>query len=890
MRISKNILFTIIACFIIHTSVFAFRVYPTTAQNELMFNKANFLFIAENADGFNLQYDSFGPFSNSQVETIFNQFTNKNFINHGVYNGGSIANISTMGKKPSFANVTAFMLYSEAPAMDAADWTSALSQNVTWPLITHCRAYGTASNYDEVRSQILRTSGIMMEFQVTDPGKYEDAAALVKYCVDNNKMVVFLTTFQRTPEIFISAYKEFYYYLKENLAASYLNSDKVIFVPNTYHDTQVFPETKGYGSTFGVAHWLIDQKSKTNDGYIQPKISFANVGDSDYFPNHSNLTVNLNVTSSLAVSNVKLYVDNVLVGDDSTAPYSWSGGALNNLTTGYKQLIAVVTDASGVETSKAVQIRVLGDPIELPGAFVASEINAYNLRNIPDYYGFIRHVYGNEWIDYQVDVKHAGLYDVSVDVKIQRSKQYGGTIILMSGTRELGRFTTVLNDPANAPLAGFTETPAIEIKNVQLSAGVQKIRVKFVHPTGQIKPQFYLFGFKFKKQGAAAISFATPEKNATDGYNSYDSPAQVKIAANVVSPRTGGSVGEVSLYMSKAELDTDNILPELIPDIRPQLNYVLMKKIIQAPYVWNDATNIAAMNALPAGNYMFKVVATDELGYKSFEEINLSVVDRVPFNTSLKIPGIVKAWEYDLGGEGVGYHEFNAGNVRLERGLDGEQNPRYAKAGQEDVEVEASGSDYIVSAVRNGEWLNYTVSDVQKGVYDIIFNSASNTGKSANVKVWLNNKLIATIPIVETGSSFTVFRDFKVSGITIPQNMEKTTIRLEFDNPSITTHLCYFRKFEFKKTAELTALSDVDSDKLLLIYPNPAKSFCRIQVNHLSPYSLNISDISGKEVFSTPTLTQEAYILDSKNYAKGIYIVQVNSNEFGSISKKMILQ
>ena len=51
----------IVGCLISPNNALAFRVYPTTAQNEMMLDKANFPFIAENADGFNLQYDAFGP-------------------------------------------------------------------------------------------------------------------------------------------------------------------------------------------------------------------------------------------------------------------------------------------------------------------------------------------------------------------------------------------------------------------------------------------------------------------------------------------------------------------------------------------------------------------------------------------------------------------------------------------------------------------------------------------------------------------------------------------------------------------------------------------------------------------------------------------------------------
>ena len=770
-----TLILLLLGCMFIQPNLYAFRVYPTSAQSEFMLDKANYPFIAENADGINLQHDSFGPFSAGQVETIFNQLTNKNFINHGVYKESiAITSMSTMTKKPSNANVTAMMLYNEAPAMDSIEWASALAQNAPWPLITHCRAFGQASTYDEIKRQIRISSGCMLEFQVTDPGKFDDAAELTKYCVDNNRMVVFLTTFQRTPDIFISAYKEFFYYLKENLDPKYLNSDYVIFVPNTYNDGEVLPETIGYGSTFGVAHWLIDQKTKINDGYIQPKITFTSPHDADYFPNNKNLTVQLNVTNTVAVTGVKLYLNNVLVGEDTEAPYSWSGGILNNLTSGYQDLKAVLTDANNIETTKAIQITILKDAPTVPGFFKAAQVSAYQLRNDPLPNGEIRHVYGKEWVDYEVNVLHTGVYDVDVSIGIQRSKQYGGTVIIKKGAVELGSFTTILNDPDQSALPGFTETPNAIIKNVPLTAGLQTLRVTFSHPLGIIAPQFRLNDFNFMIQGAPDIVFTTPTKNAVNAYPDYDAPANIEIAANITSPRVGGEIKSASLYIKNS----------------------LVKTLTQAPFVWNNTHQESALKNLQAGKYTMKIVATDELGYTSFKEIQLTVIARRPYNPNLKIPGVVKAWEFDLGGEGVAYHDFNEG---LERGLGGVDNPRYAIAGNEDVEIEISAGDYCVSGIRRNEWLSYTISNVQKGTYDVILTTAANTGKSADVKVWLNGSLLTSVHTVQTGSAFTVFKEFKVSGVEIPEDLENANIRLEFINNAISTYLCFFRKFEFKK-------------------------------------------------------------------------------------------
>ncbi len=849
----------------IQGSLFAFRVYPTSAQNEMMFDKANFPFIAENADGFNLQYDSFGPFSEGQVETIFNQFTNKNFINHGVYNGTDITRISTMYKRPSFANVTAMMLYNEAPAMDATEWADALSQNVPFPLITHCRVYSDASTAtnNEVRSQILQTSGIMLEFQVTKPEKYDDAAALMKYCVDNDRMVVFLTTFQESPKVFISAYKEFFYYLKENLGANYLNSDNVIFVPNTYEDSQVFPETLGYGSTFGVAHWLIDQKTKTGDGYLQPELSFTTPQHQDYFENHKDLTVTVNVNGTIT-GGVKLYLNDVLVGEDTAAPYSWSGGALSDLTTGYQELRAVVTDQSETVTEKVIRINILKDPPTIPGFFQASQLSDFQLRNEPNPEGYIRHVYGNEWIDYKVNVEHTGLYDVYVKLKVQRSKQYGGTIILKKGSVELGRFTTVTNDPDKDALVGFTENPDAVIQNVSLTEGLQTLRVTFSHPLGIIKPQFYLYDFNFKIQGAADITFTSPQKNDAGEYSSYDAPANLEIAANISSPREGGEVKTASLY----------------------LNDTLVSTLSEAPYVWNKESNDLLKN-VPDGSYVLKVVATDEKDYASFEEINLQVIARQPYNTTLKIPGLIKAIEYDLGGEGVGYHDFNEGH---ERGLGGSDNPRYAKAGDDDVEIEVSAGQHCVSAVRRDEWLSYTMSTVQSGTYDIKLVTSANGGKSADVKVWLNYQLIATVPITETASSgFTTFKTFTLKGVQIPEDLTKANVRLEFVNPAISTYLCFFRQFQFVRTGETGLFDTKVETEIFEVYPNPTSSSFTIDLKTKGASKLCIYSMTGQLIYSQELVLGQMTLSRDVLPLAGTYLLAVESPTYGKQMQKLVV-
>lgn len=76
------------------------------------------------------------------------------------------------------------------------------------------------------------------------------------------------------------------------------------------------------------------------------------------------------------------------------------------------------------------------------------------------------------------------------------------------------------------------------------------------------------------------------------------------------------------------------------------------------------------------------------------------------------IPGIIEAEDFDLGGEGVGYHDsdnLNQGGLyRLDEGVD--------IGASED----GAGSQYLVDWTTSGEWLQYTVEVMTTGIYNII--------------------------------------------------------------------------------------------------------------------------------------------------------------------------
>lgn len=84
------------------------------------------------------------------------------------------------------------------------------------------------------------------------------------------------------------------------------------------------------------------------------------------------------------------------------------------------------------------------------------------------------------------------------------------------------------------------------------------------------------------------------------------------------------------------------------------------------------------------------------------------------------VPGSIEAENYDIGGEGIAYHDTTPGNIC--------NPPRYRF---EDVDIQNcydTGGGYNVGWIENGEWLEYTVNVTQAGSYDFEIRAAAPNG------------------------------------------------------------------------------------------------------------------------------------------------------------------
>jgi hypothetical protein len=116
------------------------------------------------------------------------------------------------------------------------------------------------------------------------------------------------------------------------------------------------------------------------------------------------------------------------------------------------------------------------------------------------------------------------------------------------------------------------------------------------------------------------------------------------------------------------------------------------------------------------------------------------VVPPIPPTSAFKdhfIPGRIQFEDFDLGGEGKGYHDTDAVN----------QGGQYR---QEGVDVEGT-TQRNVGYTAKGEWLQYTLKQVIPGKYKLNANVASIT-TIGKFTVSIDGKILATISVPNTGA------------------------------------------------------------------------------------------------------------------------------------------
>jgi poly(3-hydroxybutyrate) depolymerase len=201
------------------------------------------------------------------------------------------------------------------------------------------------------------------------------------------------------------------------------------------------------------------------------------------------------------------------------------------------------------------------------------------------------------------------------------------------------------------------------------------------------------------------IRILSPENNA---YMQEPANIELTVAASV----DGGSIEKVEFY------NGDNRIGEAASS--------------PFSFTWN---------AGGAGSYELTAVAVDSEGNSTTSQpVTIHVhVAQAPYASSIAIPGILQAENYDLGGQGVAYNDMDSENKGSEYRDDG-------------VDITANDENgYSIGWTEAGEWLEYSVQIEKNGVYTWEARVASGADASSFKVQIANEDVIGTVSIPNTG-------------------------------------------------------------------------------------------------------------------------------------------
>ena len=283
---------------------------------------------------------------------------------------------------------------------------------------------------------------------------------------------------------------------------------------------------------------------------------------------------------------------------------------------------------------------------------------------------------------------------------------------------------------------------------------------------------------------------------------------------------------------------------------------------------WQSWQTVKVTNlTLTPGEKIMRVTvgATDYVNLNYVTFVLTKELIQEPFNsTAHTIPGRIEAEEYDLGGEGLAYHETNA---------EGNQGNGTFRDDEVDIEVcTDAGGGFNLGYTLTGEWLEYTVDVANTGAYDLDLRLAKD-GNDGMFHIEMDGEDITGPITVPNTGGWQVWETVTLDKINLTAG--EHVMRIVFD--SDYTNLNYV---EFKGL--VTSLSD-DESQSVTIYPNPFDNHGFI-IKSANDYYYSITDLRGIEV--EVGSGKDNYLIGS-NLTSGIYLLKIE-NETGTFVQKVI--
>ena len=282
------------------------------------------------------------------------------------------------------------------------------------------------------------------------------------------------------------------------------------------------------------------------------------------------------------------------------------------------------------------------------------------------------------------------------------------------------------------------------------------------------------------------------------------------------------------------------------------INEDSVRSITEVPFEWGSPNSayVDELNNLNPGTYEIRVVAYDKNGDKSTDKFTLIVkAPKGPYlGVAATIPGIIEAENFDVGGEGAAYYDFEAEN----------RGGAYRNEGVDITYI--APNEFAVGYIVNNEWLEYTVDIAEDGYYDFGFRY-STLRLTGNVSVELAGEVLFSgfqLPNTRRGVDY-------YTTIVKPEVWMKkgiNTLRLNF-----LTDGYNLDKIDISKTIHQSVSHVAVNSEFL--YPNPTTSLLHLRQS----VKWELYSISGKLLQNG-----EGRQIDLTQMFSGIYFVVIEGH------------
>ncbi|MHC5184889.1 MAG: glycoside hydrolase family 3 N-terminal domain-containing protein [Planctomycetota bacterium] len=207
-------------------------------------------------------------------------------------------------------------------------------------------------------------------------------------------------------------------------------------------------------------------------------------------------------------------------------------------------------------------------------------------------------------------------------------------------------------------------------------------------------------------------------------------------SVTITSPADGATVPAGNITITADASTTSGTVDRV--EFYEGLNYLGQDTTSPYSYTWNSVAD---------GCYKIKAKVITDSAEENTDSVDITVGTgcgggNTPFyGTPFVLPTRIEAEDYDLGGEGVAYHDESGGN----------NGGQYRS---EDVDIEActdSGGGYNVGWLQANEWMEYVVTVPASGTYDIDIRVASqDTGGNFHIE-FNGSDVTGNINVPQTG-------------------------------------------------------------------------------------------------------------------------------------------